>query len=563
MSYTALYRKFRPASFEDVKGQDHIVNTLRNQITADRIGHAYLFCGTRGTGKTTVAKIFARAVNCESPVNGNPCGQCPTCQAIASGSSLNVIEIDAASNNGVDNVREIVEEVAYSPTSGRFKVYIIDEAHAMSANAFNALLKTLEEPPSYVIFILATTEPHKLLTTIQSRCQRYDFHRITIETIQGRLGQVCTEEGLSVEDKALRYVAKMGDGSMRDALSLLDQCVAFHYGETLTYDMALDVLGAVDTGVFDRLVNAMYDSDVVESLKILQEVVEQGRDLAQFNNDLIWYVRSVMLRKTDPGLEEIIDINSEDMARLRTTAEKVSMDAILRYINILSELTAQIRYSGQKRILLEVTLIRLCKPQTDSDTASLAERVRVVEEQIEGGHIGGSAGANGGRAAESWEIDELRDELAQITERLASGGSVGPIEPIKRPELPAALPEEVKDLNNRWKDVMSEVGMPQSAYYASATRSVSSDGKLLLVWSEDDFAFNTATSEEATERLNNAIEKILGKHVEVQVRTEKDARTIRNTYPDISKMVQAIDIVIEEDTAEGYAEIYPDDGGDN
>ena len=253
MSYTALYRKFRPSEFDDVKGQDHIVTTLKNQIKADRIGHAYLFCGTRGTGKTTVAKIFAKAVNCQHTEDGSPCGKCEMCRSIASGASMNVIEIDAASNNGVDNIREIREEVAYRPTEGKYKVYIIDEVHMLSIGAFNALLKTLEEPPEYVIFILATTEAHKIPITILSRCQRYDFKRISIDTIADRLRELMTEENVEVEEKAIRYVAKMADGSMRDALSLLDQCIAFYLGQKLTYDHVLEVLGAVDTDVFSRL----------------------------------------------------------------------------------------------------------------------------------------------------------------------------------------------------------------------------------------------------------------------------------------------------------------------
>ncbi|MBQ8816624.1 MAG: DNA polymerase III subunit gamma/tau, partial [Lachnospiraceae bacterium] len=239
MSYTALYRKFRPATFEGVKGQDHIVTTLTNQIKAGRVGHAYLFTGTRGTGKTSIAKIFARAVNCEHPVNGSPCEECATCKAIAAGTSMNVIEIDAASNNGVDNIREIVDEVSYSPAAGKYKVYIIDEVHMLSIGAFNALLKTLEEPPNYVIFILATTEVHKLPITILSRCQRYDFKRITIDTIAARLRELVDIEGVEVEDKALRYIAKAADGSMRDGLRLLDQCIAFHIGQKLTFDKAL------------------------------------------------------------------------------------------------------------------------------------------------------------------------------------------------------------------------------------------------------------------------------------------------------------------------------------
>ena len=229
MSYTALYRKWRPVSFEDVKGQDPIVQTLKNQITSERIGHAYLFCGTRGTGKTSIAKIFARAVNCEHPVDGSPCNECPTCRSIQSGSSMNVVEIDAASNNGVENIRDIREQVQYPPTEGRYRVYIIDEVHMLSIGAFNALLKTLEEPPSYVIFILATTEVHKIPITILSRCQRYDFKRISLETIADRLRELTQAEQIQVEDKALLYVAKAADGSLRDALSLLDQCVPWRF----------------------------------------------------------------------------------------------------------------------------------------------------------------------------------------------------------------------------------------------------------------------------------------------------------------------------------------------
>ena len=288
MSYQALYRKFRPQEFEDVKGQDHIVTTLKNQIKADRIGHAYLFCGTRGTGKTTIAKIFAKAVNCEHPVDGSPCGECPTCKAIAAGTSMNVIEIDAASNNGVENIRQIREEVTYRPTEGKYKVYIIDEVHMLSIGAFNALLKTLEEPPSYVIFILATTEAHKIPITILSRCQRYDFRRISIDTITDRLRELMDEEHVDVEEKALRYVAKAGDGSMRDALSLLDQCIAFYLGQKLTYDNVLEVLGAVDTDVFSRLLRKILDKDITGAIAVLEELVVEGRELGQFVNDFTW-----------------------------------------------------------------------------------------------------------------------------------------------------------------------------------------------------------------------------------------------------------------------------------
>ena len=317
MGYTALYRKFRPDTFEDVKGQDHIVKTLKNQIRADRAGHAYLFCGTRGTGKTTIAKILAKAVNCEHPIDGSPCNECASCRAIAAGASMNVIEIDAASNNGVENIREIREEVAYPPTEGKYKVYIIDEVHMLSIGAFNALLKTLEEPPSYVIFILATTEAHKIPVTILSRCQRYDFRRISQETILKRLQDLMEQEHVEAEEKALRYVARKGDGSMRDSLSLLDQCIAFYMGETLTYDRVLDVLGAVDTEVFSELLDHILKDRITDSIALLDRLILDGRDLTQFVSDFTWYLRNLMLIKASDDMEDILDVSTENLAQLK------------------------------------------------------------------------------------------------------------------------------------------------------------------------------------------------------------------------------------------------------
>ena len=385
MSYTALYRKWRPGGFKDVKGQDHIVRTLKNQITSNRIGHAYLFCGTRGTGKTSIAKIFARAVNCENPLDGSPCGQCRTCKNIASGSSLNVVEIDAASNNGVENIRDIREQVQYPPTEGRYRVYIIDEVHMLSTGAFNALLKTLEEPPSYVVFILATTEVHRIPITVLSRCQRYDFKRITIQTLTDRLKELSLAEQIQVEEKALAYIAKAADGSMRDALSLLDQCVAFHFGETLTYDHVLDILGAVDTAIFSRMFRAVAEEKTRDCICQLEELVLQGRELGQFVTDFTWYLRNLLLLQASDDAEDLLDMSSDNKKLLEEDARMTDGETLMRYIRVFSELSNQIRYAAQKRVLVELAFIKLTKPQMEHNYDSIIERLNKIEEQLEEG----------------------------------------------------------------------------------------------------------------------------------------------------------------------------------
>ncbi len=383
MSYTALYRKFRPATFDEVKGQDHIVKTLKNQLKADRLGHAYLFYGTRGTGKTSVAKIFAKAVNCAHPEDGNPCNACASCRAIAEGSAMNVIEMDAASNNGVDTIREIREEVAYPPADGRYKVYIIDEAHMLTPSACNALLKTLEEPPAYVIFILATTDIHPIPVTILSRCQRYDFRRLSQETILSQLKELTEKEQIQAQEKALRYIARKADGSMRDALSLLDQCSSYYLGEELTYDRVLDALGAVDTDVFSDLLRKILRGEISEAIRRLDQLLMQGYDLTQFVNDFTWYMRNLMLLKASDDMEDLLDVSSENLVQLKEEAAMIRSDTLMRYIRIFSELSSEIRHESNKRIAVEMALIRLSRPEMERDELSLLERIRKLERTAE------------------------------------------------------------------------------------------------------------------------------------------------------------------------------------
>lgn len=513
MSYTALYRKFRPQNFEDVKGQEHIVTTLKNQIKADRIGHAYLFCGTRGTGKTTIAKILAKAVNCEHPVDGSPCNECPTCRAINAGASMNVVEIDAASNNGVDNIREIREEVAYRPTQGRYKVYIIDEVHMLSAGAFNALLKTLEEPPSYVIFILATTEVHKIPITILSRCQRYDFKRITVDTIADRLRELMEKEGNDVEDKAIRYIAKAADGSMRDALSLLDQCIAFYLGENLTYEKVLENLGAVDTDVFSQLLREILAQHTSQAIKILEDLIIRGRELGQFVTDFIWYLRNLLLISASDNPEEAVDVSRENLERMKEECQMVDTETLMRYIRIFSQLSNEIRYASQKRVLVEIALIKLCQPVMETNLDSLFDRVRVLEEKLNNPDLLITSRSAGEENRKSGLRNENVSLEYEQTEQLPS-----PDKPLK------AAPEDLQYVKKNWNSIIRETkGLLQQMLLESTPKYDGNTGEPVLYVEFRNFLAQTCIDNpENLQILKRAIQKKIGKELEVKMVLKKE-----------------------------------------
>lgn len=519
MSYVALYRKWRPDTFDEVKGQDHIVTTLRNQIKNDRLGHAFLFCGTRGTGKTSIAKIFAKACNCEHPVDGSPCNECASCKAIADGSSLNVIEIDAASNNGVDNIRQIREEVAYPPTEGRYKVYIIDEVHMLSPGAFNALLKTLEEPPSYVIFILATTESHKIPITISSRCQKYDFRRIPVDTIADRLQELMDREGLDADRKAIDYIAKSGDGSMRDALSILDQCVAFNLGQKLTYDNVLETIGAVDIDTFARLLKCVLEGDVENAIDVVDEVVWQGRELGRFVNEFTWFLRNILVVKLSAAEGDRLDITKENLQRIKDIAEVMDESTIIRYINVFSDTAASIKYSTQKRIVLEMAVIKLCRPQMEVDTTSIIERVRMLEDKLEKLLDGGmqitaapqqnpGQPVDGGAAVDQAEVKAFQEKLAR--------------------ELPEAEYADLKNAADNWDEILSRLSPPARRYLErndgnpeNRTKLILADDNkklvLMIPLVEDDLPKMYYDDAEHVEQVKSVIEEYLGKTVDFEI----------------------------------------------
>ena len=386
MSYTALYRKWRPLVFEDVVEQSHVVRTLKNTVKADRIGHAYLFCGTRGTGKTSMAKIFARAINCLDPHDGDPCNKCEICRGILEDTVLDVVEIDAASNNSVDNVREIREEVVYAPSQSRYKVYIIDEVHMLSSGAFNALLKTLEEPPSHVVFILATTDPHKLPATILSRCQRFDFKKITQDSIAERIKYITAQSGLKIDEDAALLIAKLADGAMRDALSILDQCIAVG-GSEITHQSVLDIVGIVSDDFIAELVDDIKNADVAALVKDVESLSANGRDILKFASDLVMYFRNLLICKLSDNPGNIIEYSKEYVQRLVEQSKAFDKSRIIGIITELSSVETQLKYALNQRVFLEVVLISISTGSygQGENNDALLDRISNLEQNMRSG----------------------------------------------------------------------------------------------------------------------------------------------------------------------------------
>ena len=559
--YLALYRKYRPQTFEDVCGRDAIVRTLKNQINSGRIGHSYLFCGTRGTGKTTIAKIFAKAVNCEHPVDGNPCGECETCRAIAKNADLNVVEMDAASNNGVDDIRSIIEQVSYSPTQGKYRVFIIDEVHMLSTPAFNALLKTLEEPPAYAIFILCTTEPNKLPVTILSRCQRYDFGRMPVATIAARLKAVCEKENIQIEEQALHFIASAADGSMRDGLSILDQCNAFNYGNgELTYERTLEILGAVDARVFSDLYRCVHKKDAKGALDILNRCLEQGRELMQFITDYIGYLRNVMLLKASEETAKELDVSADHLQRMLEDARASELNEIVRYINVFSGLTEQIRYSANRRVLTEAAVIRLCEPSMDvsrdlqTKVLTLEERIRSLEDLLASRAEFAAVPSQGGSGRNA--APQAGTGTPGSTEE--TGTEKSPAEEAGRSHarvrLPVAIPEELRALAQKWDQLIASI--PPEEHFMKiclqkAHPTLTEDGNLLVVFEgflEADYFMGKESAENA-KFFADFLAARTGRQVPVRYKFLDKGRKFSDNYEDLRNAVNtaAIHMEIEED----------------
>lgn len=378
MAYTALYRAFRPKTFAEVVGQEHIKTTLKNQIKTGRVGHAYLLNGTRGTGKTSIAKILARAVNCENPKGGEPCNECEICKAILEGSLTDVVEMDAASNNSVEDIREIRNEVNFLPTRAKYRIYIIDEVHMLSTGAFNALLKTLEEPPEHVKFILATTEPQKLPATILSRCQRFDFKKIPNEDISKRLKLVCEKNKVEINEDALNLIAVLSEGAMRDALSILERCI--QDGESkIDIDKIKDLVGIPKLTYINNTVEAIIDSNVEKAIEQIDNVINEGKDLTNFLWEMIKYTKDILVTKIGKKLQIY---SNEEIQQIKKIADRTSKDRLLNIILKLSEMENKVKQSSQKIIIFQTGIINLC---VNEETKSLDERIKALENKIQNG----------------------------------------------------------------------------------------------------------------------------------------------------------------------------------
>lgn len=476
---------------------------------------------------------------------------------------MNVIEIDAASNNGVDNIREIRDEVQYSPTEGRYKVYIIDEVHMLSIGAFNALLKTLEEPPAYVIFILATTEAHKIPVTILSRCQRYDFHRISIETIAGRLSQLMEAEHINVEEKAIRYVAKAADGSMRDALSLLDQCIAFYLGQDLKYENVLEVLGAVDTAVFAEMLSYILKADTYACMQLLEQIIMQGRDLGQFVSDFVWYLRNLLLVKTtddEAKAEDIIDVSADNLEQLKKDSKQVDVDTLMRYIRVLSELANELKFSTQKRIKVEVTLIKLTRPAMEQrqDMGDVISRITLLEQEMQeamealkNGVVAGTPFAAGTQGISGMADIAGAAGNASSYAGNASGYAAGMAvsQPVQKRVI-EAMPEDIKQLAKQWDSIVHSIEEPlKRTHLLNSHVTLAEDGQSLELMTSSPTAYELFSREDDKAELVALIEERTGIHVNLIVTKLQDGEDFQNRFTDIR---ESVNMEIEVDDKEEY-----------
>lgn len=509
--HKALYRAYRPQNFKDVVGQNHIIRTLKNQIQNNNVGHAYLFCGTRGTGKTSTAKIFARAVNCENSIDEEPCNECEVCKDILNDNIMDVIEIDAASNNSVDDIREIRENVKYTPAKCKYKVYIIDEVHMLSQGAFNALLKTLEEPPSYVIFILATTEPHKIPATILSRCQRFDFKRVTVKDMATRMKEICDDVNIEADERALNLIARNSQGALRDALSILDQCMSFSEGN-IEYKDVVDLLGTVNIEQLFEMAEYVIKEDTKKCLEILNEFVIWGKDIKNLVDDLIDHFRNLMVCKVSKDLDEIISLPDETVELLKSQSSLIETNEIIRILNILSTTQDAIKSSTNPRVLAEVSIMKLSQPMFDDSKEALLKRISTLEETIRSGNIK----INNIETKESIEVEK---EIVQEQ----------PKEEVYYEEVKS---EDVKLIEKSWENILMHIkkdkNMPVYAILREA-REFNVNSNNLYIMFDDNFAFakNKLSDSNTLEYVESIVRETINRSFSIKIILRSESKNIK------------------------------------
>lgn len=519
-SHQALYRTYRPQTFDDVVEQQHIVTTLKNAVMSKKVAHAYLFCGTRGTGKTTMAKIFARAVNCLNPADGNPCNECEICKGIIDGTLLDVAEIDAASNNSVDNIRSIIDEVVYSPTRAFKKVYIIDEVHMLSIGAFNALLKTLEEPPEHVMFILATTEPHKLPATVLSRCQRFDFRRITSGGIAKRLMAISKECGVTLTDNAASFIASLSEGALRDGISILDQCISTGK-EPLDLESVQNIIGVAPNTVIIDTIDSLIDRKSSEAISKIDLIFSEGKDAGQFIHKLIQFLRDILVYKTTKSFEYLYSVTEEERKAVQYFAEKISMTLGLSVIRELSDLQSSIKWSSSQRILMEMVFLRICAREIINEDENLLERIKFLEDRI--------------RSLESGVLIERTDNsnLKSVSETVYAKKELNDTVQVVDSEKATDTAEEkipdVKTTDNaeynsysEWGKVLKEISsIGRMKLYGSllGTSAVWVDENTIgiVLQEEDEFKNRVINENDNNAVIKDAIKRCSGKEVRVVV----------------------------------------------
>lgn len=539
--HKALYRVYRPKNFSDVIGQEHIVRTLKNQIENNNVGHAYLFCGTRGTGKTSTAKIFSRAVNCTNLHNDEPCNECENCREILEDKTMDVVEIDAASNNSVDDIRELRENVKYSPAKAKYKVYVIDEVHMLSQGAFNALLKTLEEPPSYVIFILATTEPHKIPATILSRCQRFDFKRVTVKDISSRMRYICEKEGIEADEKALNLIARNSQGALRDALSILDQCISFE-GNKISYNDVIELLGSVNIEQLFDLAESIIKEDTRKSLQILNDFIIWGKDVRNLVNDLIDHFRNLMVCKISNDLDEIISLPEETIDLLKQQAETIDTNNLIRILNILSEAQDGMKISSNPRVLMEVTMMKIAQPMFDESKEALIKRIENLEQKIESGNI------KVNHISTNQTVDNFNENNQQNNNTVEKQED----ENIEYENLKG---DDIKLVEKSWKKILQKMKEDKNQVIRALLQDVDSfnisEDTLYIIFTDNySFAKSRLDSPATIQYVEKVIREVLNRSFSVKIALKSQLSNLNTQIKKEDKGEQILKNIVSEDILE-------------